>query len=268
MFRRVVILFLAMAVFISGQMGFAATSHPVDASQIIIAEPMSEKITNDKQVYVTVNITNLKVTDHPIIVSLLRVENRLPFVENLGSDLKVSVMKLSSNSVGALDRTVANNMTYNTSTPNYSEDYAKETQVINRFYELKDLILAHNYEIASINNKYRFDLIVGNNEEISKLSADVTEQFKKWQSLKASVVDLRKEFVQVQAQYSKFFEKYLVLDRISTPSYYKTIGKLTNGQYILRFLDETSQLIKEFEFTIVDREETIKLIDPLAPKTN
>jgi len=47
MIRKSVILLLATIILISGQTGFASTSHPVGSEQILIAEPTTEKITND-----------------------------------------------------------------------------------------------------------------------------------------------------------------------------------------------------------------------------
>ncbi len=264
MFRKSVILLLASIIIISGQMGFASTNHPVGNEQIIIAEPTTEKITNDKQVYVTVNITNVKVTDNPIIVSLVRIENRLPFEDKLGSDLNVSVMKLSSSAGGELDKSVTYNITYNTSSNGYSENLDKETKVINRFFELKDMILYHNYEISTINKKYRFDLIAGNADEISKLGTEAHEAYTRWAHLKSSVSELKKEFTQVQVQYLRYFEKQLLVDKIDTLSYFKMVGKLPNGSYKLRFIDEDGQLIKVFAFEVVDREEPVRLIESLT----
>ncbi len=261
MFRKSVILLLVSVIIISGQMGFASTNHPVGNEQIIIAEPLAEKINNDKQVYVTVNITNAKVTDNPMIVSLVRIENRLPFQEKLGSDLNVSVMKLSSSAGGELEKSVTYNISYNTESNNYSENFAKETKVINRFFELKDMILYHNYEISSINKKYRFDLIAGSTDEISKLSSEAYEAYKRWSHLKSSVTDLKKEFSQVQVQYLRYFEKQILADKIETRNYFKMVGKLPNGLYKLRFLDEDGQLIKLFTFEVVDREEPVKLME-------
>jgi hypothetical protein len=252
-------------------MGFAATNHPVEANQILISEPNSERITNDKQVVVMVNITNLDVdlTDKPIILSIVKIENKLPFVNELGSDLNVSVMKLSSGAVGELDRTVQYNTSYSTASPSYSEDYSTEIKVINRFFEVKDLILSHNYEIATINKIYRFDLIVGNEEAISKLTEEAKKDFTKWTNLKSALVDLKKEYATLQVQYSKLFEKQIISDKIDRLSYSKLIGKLNNGTYKVRFLDEASQLIKEFTFEVVDREGSIIQLEPLTTtKTN
>ena len=267
MFRKSVILLLASIIIISGQMGFASTNHPVDADQILIVEQTSEIITNDKQVIVAVNITNSKVLDNPIIVSLVRIENRLPFEDKLGSDLKVSVMKLSSSAGGELDKSVTFNINYDTDSKGYSENLDKETKVINRFFELKDAILNHNFEISTINKKYRFDLIASNSDEISKLGSDAHEAYKRWSQLKTSVIELKKEFTQVQVQYLKYFEKQLVVDKIDTLSYFKMVGKLSNGLYKLRFIDEDGQLIKVFTFEVVDREEPVKLIESMT-KTN
>jgi hypothetical protein len=248
-------------------MGFASTNHPVGSEQILIAEPTTEKVTNDKQVIVTVNITNAKVLDNPMIVSLVRIENRLPFEDKLGSDLKVSVMKLSSSAGGELDNSVTYNITYNTNSNGYSDNLDKETKVINRFFELKDMILYHNYEISTINKKYRFDLIAGNADEISKLGTEAHEAYTRWAHLKASVSELKKEFTQVQVQYLRYFEKQLMTDKIETRNYFKMVGKLPNGLYKLRFIDENGQLIKVFTFEVVDREEPVKLIETLT-KTN
>ena len=263
------ILLLGILILLGGQMGFAATNHPVEANQIIIAEPTAEKVTNDKQVFVVVNITNVEIVDHPITLSIVKIENKLPFVNELGSDLNVSVMKLSSGAVGELDRTVQYNTSYNTASPSYSENYAAEIKVINRFFEVKDLILSHNYEIATINKVYRFDLIVGNEEAISKLTEEAKKDFTKWSNLKSALVDLKKEYATLQVQYSKFFEKQVVTDKIDSLSYYNLVGKLGNGTYKVRFLDEASQLIKEFTFEVIDKEESIKLLEPLTTtKTN
>ena len=261
MFRKSVILLLASIIVISGQMGFASTNHPVGNEQIIIAEPTTEKITNDKQVYVTVNITNVKVKDNPIIVSLVRIENRLPFEDKLDSNLNVSVMKLSSSAGGELDKAVTYNISYNTSSNTYSENLEKETKVINRFFELKDMILYHNYEISTINKKYRFDLITGNADEVSKLGSEAHKAYTRWVHLKTSVTELKKEFTQVQIQYLRYFEKQLLVDKIDTLSYFKMVGKLPNGLYKLRFIDEDGQLIKVFTFEVVDREEPVRLIE-------
>lgn len=267
MFRKGLLL-LVVVMMMTAHIGFSATEHPVSADQIIIAEPTTEKITNDRQVIVNVNITNVKVTDNPIVVSLVRVSNKLPFADALGSDLNVSVMKLSSNAASDMSRMTMFNMTYTTSEPVYSENYEKETKVINRFFELKDMILAHNYEISTINRVHRFDLIAGNDAEIAKLNADVAILYRRWTQLKNDVSELRKEYSVVQTQYIKYFEKNVLVDEINRLSYFKVIGKLPNGVYKLRFIDQVGQLIKEFAFEVVDREETIRLIETFNTRTN
>lgn len=267
MFRKGLLL-LVMILMMSAHIGFSATEHPVSADQIIIAEPTTDKITNDRQVIVNVNITNVKVTENPIIVSLVRVSNRLSFADSLGSDLNVSVMKLSSNAASDMSRSTVYNMTYSTSDPVYSENYEKETKVINRFFELKDMILAHNYEISTINRINRFDLISGNEVEIGKLTPEVLNQFNRWTQLKNQVSELRKEYSEVQTQYIKYFESNLLVDEINTLSYFKVVGKLPNGLYKLRFIDLEGQLIKEFVFVVVDREEPIRIIESFNTRTN
>ena len=267
MFRKGLLL-LVVIMMMTAHVGFSATEHPVTADQIIIAEPTTEKITNDRQVIVNVNITNVKVTDNPIIMSLVRVSNKLPFADELGSDLNVSVMKLSSNAASDMSMSTKYNMTYSISDPVYSENYEEETKLINRYFELKDLILAHNYEISTINRVHRFDLIAGNDAEIAKLSAEAATFFRRWSQLKNDVSELRKEYYELQPKYIKFFEKNLLVEEISKLSYFKVVGILPNGIYKLRFIDQVGQLIKEFAFEVVDREETIRLIETFNTRTN
>ena len=268
MFRKGVILLLVVLLYAMSIPTYAASEHPVSADQIIIAEPTTEKIPNDKQVYLTVNITNTKVMDHPIVMSLVRIDNRLPFADALSDNLNVSVMKLSSSAASDMSTTTKYSANYSISEPEYSEGYEKETEIINRYFELKDLILNHNFEIATINRDNRFDLIVDDQVEISKLSDDAKALFDKWSALKDSLVELRKEYAQVQIQYIRFFEKQITNDKIDKLSYFNSIGKLSNGAYKLRFIDETGQLIKEFAFEVIDREATIKIIEGLPNKLN
>ena len=82
MFRSGILILMAVMVLFCAQASFATSDHPVTADQIIIAEPTVEKITDDKQVIVTVNITNVKVTDAPIRVSLVKINNKIDFTES------------------------------------------------------------------------------------------------------------------------------------------------------------------------------------------
>jgi hypothetical protein len=261
MFRSGVLILLAVMVLFCAQVTFASSDHPVTADQIIIAEPTVEKITNDKQVIVTVNITNVKVTDKPIRVSLVKINNKIDFMESLNTDLKVSVMRLSPNAVGDALSVSPFSITYNTSEPVYSENFEVETKTINRFFELKDQITWHNLEINSLNKKFDFDSIKDNVDAISKLSDTDYEAFKKWRLLSEDLLVLRKAFNSVQVDYLKYFENQIMLDEINKMSYYKVVGKLPNGNYKLRFLDTSNQLIKQFSFTVVDKEESIKLLE-------
>jgi len=241
-------------------MGFASSTHPVSADQIIIQEPETDVISNEKQAYITVNIVSNKLKDRPITVSIVRVENKLPFAENLSNDLKVSVMRLTSSAVGSLDRYLKYNATYDTSEPQYSEGYKKETLLINRFYELKDSISLQTIEINTLNKKYKFDTIVGNTEAISKLTTEEYTAYKKWVNLKNAVSDDKKEYEKLQIEFSSYFEKQILVDEITMPSYSKVVGKLSIGHYILRFIDDEKQLIKELEFDVIDNQEIIKRI--------
>lgn len=267
MFRSGILIVLAVVVLFCAQVTFATSDHPVTADQIIIAEPTVEKITNDKQVIVTVNITNVSVTDAPVRVSLVRINNKIDFTDSLNSDLKVSVMRLSPNAVGDALKVSPFSITYNTTAPVYSENFEVETQTINRFFELKDAIAWHNLEISSLNKKYGFDLIKDDVNEISKLSTSDYEVYKRWTSLSADLQVLRKEYSTVQVDYLRYFENQIMFDEINKMSYYKVVGKLPNGNYRLRFLDTSNKLIKQFSFTVVDKDESIKLLESFS-KTN
>jgi hypothetical protein len=264
MFRSGILILVAVMVLFCAQASFATSDHPVTADQIIIAEPTVEKITNDKQVIVTVNITNVKVTDTPVRVSLVKINDKIDFTESLNRDLKVSIMRLSPNAVGDALKVSPYSTTYNTSEPIYSENFEVETKTINRFFELKDAIASHYLEIHSINKKYGFDLIKDNVDEISKLSNADYEAFKKWSLLSSEVMVLRKEYNSVQVDYLKYFESQVLLDEINKMSYYKVVGKLPIGNYKLRFLDTSNQLIKQFSFTVVDKNESIKLLESFS----
>lgn len=261
MFRSGILILMAVMVLFCAQASFATSDHPVTADQIIIAEPTVEKITDDKQVIVTVNITNVKVTDAPIRVSLVKINNKIDFTESLNSDLKVSVMRLSPNAVGEALKVSPYNITYSTAEPVYSENFEVETKTINRFFELKDAIASLNLEIQSINKKYDFNLIKDSVDEIARLSSTDYEAFKKWSQLSSEMLVLRKEYNIVQVDYLKYFESQILLDEINKMSYYKVVGKLPIGSYKLRFLDSSGELIKQFSFTVVDKDESIKLLE-------
>lgn len=264
MFRSGVLILLAVMVAFCAQVTFALSDHPVTADQIIIAEPTVEKITNDKQVIINVNITNVKVADESVHVSLVKIENQVLFSESLNTDLKVSVMHLSPNAVDDALKVSPYNITYSTTTPVYSENLEVEIKTINRFFELKTAIEGNNLEISNYNKKYKFNLIKDNVDEISKLSATDYEAYKKWSQLNTDLNLLRKEFNSVQVDYMRYFENQIMLDEISVNNYSNIVGKLPNGNYKLRFLDGSNQLIKQFSFSVIDKEEAIKPLEPLS----
>ena len=260
MFRKCISLTLILVLILSCQMAFATSNHPVTADQIIIVEPSTEIISNEKQVYVTVNIVSNKLKDRPLTMSIVRVENKLTFAENLGSDLKVSVMNLVSSAIGNMDRQIKYNATYDTSAPVYSENYKKETQLINRYYELGQSISNKDEEIKVLNKKYNFASIVGKTEELAKLSTEAHTAYKRWTNLKMAIAEERKELEKIQFEFSTYFEKQVYVDQINGPSYSKVVGKLSTGHYVLRFIDDEKQLIKEFEFDVIDNQEIIKVM--------
>ncbi len=262
MFRSGVLILLAVMVLFCAQVTFASSDHPVTADQIIIAEPTVEKITNDKPVIINVNIiSKVKLADNSLRVSLVKIEDQVLFSESLNTDLKVSVMHLTPNAVDDSLKVSPYNITYSTSNPVYSRNLEVEIKTINRFFELKTLIDSHTLAIKNFNNKYQFNLIKDNVDEIAKLSDAGYEAYKKWTSLTTDLVVLRKEFNSVQVDYLGYFERQIMLDEIIGNNYSHIVGKLPNGNYKLRFLDTSNQLIKQFSFTVVDKEQSIKLLE-------
>jgi hypothetical protein len=265
MFRKGLIIILALVIFATGNAAFAfenSNASPIKPDQIIVGEPMGEIITNDKLIFVNVNINNTRIIDNPISISLVRVNNQLSFGNELGDGLNVSVMRLNS-SAANMDRNTALSRVYSNQQPTFSDGLVEETNIINRFFELKDALSVTQSAYTELNRQYNFNLIADRLEELSKLDASVYEDYKKWSTLRSELNTLRKSYALVMVDYLALFEKHIYNHKIDKMSFYKEIGYLSNGTYKLRFLNSEMLLVKEMTFKIVDKEKNIIPMVPL-----
>ena len=264
MFRKSLIFIIVCMLLIQP---FTFASDTISAEQIIVAEPTTETITNDKNVYIIVNSTNTKIVDAPVWVSLVKMETALPFSEQLGEDLKVSVLKLTA-AAGEIDRISASNRIYNLDALAFSDDFTEETEMINRFFDTKSKFETLNAEYKELNKKYGFDWLADNASEISKLESDVFVAYKRWSALKSQVSELRRNYLELQVQYAQYFESPVFASEMKHLSFFKEVGVLPIGAYRLRFLDANLKLIKEVQFKVVERENILPQMSPTKINTN
>lgn len=265
MFRKGLMIILALMIFTTGNSTFAfenSNASPISPDQILVEEPLGETITNDKLIFVTVNINNTKIIDSPLAVSLVKIDKQLSFGNELGDEIDVSLMRLSSNAA-KMDKSTALSRVYLNQQPTYSEGFVEETKIINHFFGLKDALALKQIEYTELNRQYHFDLIADRLEELSKLDQAIYEDYKKWSTIRSELNELRKAYSLAMIDYLTLFEKHIYNDTINNMSFYKEIGYLSNGTYKLRFLNRDQSLVKEMTFKIVDKEKTIIPIVPL-----
>ncbi len=265
MFRKGLLIILALVIFTTGNTAFAfenSSASPISPDQIIIGEPMSESITNDNLIFINVNINNTQIVDSPLAVSLVKVDRQLSFGNELGDGLNVSVMRLSS-SAASMDRSTALSRIYSNQQPIFSEGLVEETKIINHFFEVKDALALKQIAYTELNKQYHFDLIADRLEELSKLDSSVYEDYKRWSTVRSELNELRRAYSLAMIKYLELFEKHIYNDTINNMSFYKEIGYLSNGTYKLRFLNSEMRLVKEMTFKIIDREKTIIPMVPL-----
>ncbi|MBE0449943.1 MAG: hypothetical protein IBX70_03765 [Clostridia bacterium] len=265
MFRKGLIMILALVIFTTGNTAFAfenSNASPIAPDQIIIGEPMSESITNDNLIFINVNINNTRIVDNPLSVSLVKVDRQLSFGNELGDGLNVSVMRLNSGAA-SMDKSTALSRVYANQQPTFSEGLVRETKIINHFFEIKDALAIKQSAYTELNKQYHFDLIADRLEELSKLDPSVYEDYKKWSTIRSELNTLRKSYSLAMIDYLSLFEKHIYNDTIKNMSFYKEIGYLSNGTYKLRFLNSEMRLVKEMTFRIIDKEKTIIPMVPL-----
>lgn len=237
----------------------------VSGEELIIGEPTTDVLYASKSAFINVNISaksKVNVADHPVTVSLLKIEDKLPFADALGKDLNVPIIKLSSS---ALINESPQALYIQCKNPLDAEqmsdgDFTAETKIINKYFETVSKINTLTAEITTANKKYKLDALKA--EEVSKISTDTQKAYEKWNKDKAELSELRKNFEQIQASYLRLFEVETFQDRITKLSYLKEVGKLEVGRYKLRFTDENGVFIKEMVFEVVNESDTLKTITP------
>lgn len=233
-------------------------NQPVTADDIIVQELVRTKIVNDRNHFLTVNITK-DVTQSPIGISLVRLENKLPFMDSLDSGLEVSVMRITPQSVQIEGLSNARRV-YKKEGHIPSELYKEEVQLINRFFELKETLTKLDSKISRAASGYDFLSLRDATEAMAKLDTEAFAQYQKWVEHRSARRLVASELLALQSEYAAFFETVIFSDEIAIMSYFKEVGRLSNGHYRLRFIDKDNRLIKEISFQVVDREMPIQPI--------
>lgn len=235
----------------------------ISGEELIIGEPTTDVLYANKSVFLNVNISikaKTNVQDHPLALTLVKLEDKLPFSEALDKNLNVPIIKLSSSALLKESPSAIYTVAEMSLKDKEDDNYKVETGIINEYFKTVDKLNALNAEIASANKKYKLDTL--SEGDLLKATKEVQEAFKKWTSNKTALTELKKNFEQIQASYLSLFEVTIYEDQISKPSYLKEIGKLEVGKYKLRFNDENGIFIKEMVFEVVKEDDTLKTLSP------
>lgn len=234
------------------------------AEELIIGEPVSDILYANKSVFLNVNIsakTKVNVQEHPLTLSLVKLEDKLPFAEELDKTLNVPIIKLSSSALlkespSALY--IVANSTLESS--KNTGDYKVETEIINTYFKAVEKLNTLNAEITSANKKYKLESLT--EVSLGKASEEVKKAYKTWVANKATLLEEKKGFEQIQAAYLNLFEVEILEDQVAKLSYLKEVGKLDIGKYKLRFTDDNGVFIKERVFEVVKEDDTLKAVSP------
>lgn len=264
MFKKWLSIIFIGAIAMFGSLSFA---NPVSdeegavltADEIIIAEPVTDHVFDDKDLYITVNIIDTDyfttLFETPLNISLVKLEDTLPFADELGEDLNVPVVKLSSTSATTWLSTVGQTET------NFNivdDQYTTETEIINEYFKQLDKINTLNAAINAANTKYKFSSVIQSDSDLMSVSQEVKEAYVVYVNNQAKLAEARKAFALIQKQYLKLFEVVLLKDVIDSPSYMQDVGTLSVGSYRIRITDEEHIILKELKFEVVSREEALK----------
>ena len=264
-----IIFISAIALFGSFSMADTASDNGavLTANEIIIAEPLTDHVFNDKGIYVTVNIIDAdyftKLVETPLNISLVKIESTLSFADELGDNLNVSVVKLSSASASSL---ISNVGTKEVSVVSVDDDYTTETEIINEYFKQLDVINALNFEINAAKTKYKFESVIHSDADLMSVSQEVKSAYITYQNNLNKLSELKKTFYTIQKKYLKLFEVSILKDQIDSPSYSNDVGTLKVGDYRIRITDEDRIILKEYKFQVVNREDTLKsmITDPIS----
>ena len=263
MLRKSILIIISIIMILNMGMCFGVNGEKKPAiapSELIVGEPTNERIFIGKKVFVNVNITSaVNLQENPVKVTVVRISDKIPFVDELSKNIKVPVVRLSSSTLLKQSPEILKVVYRDISekTPEIGKDsYKREAGIVNSYFEALEKINALNVEISSANKKYKFDTI--NKDDVIKMSVEAQEAYKKWSASRISLEEQRKALVQLQAGYLTLFETTISEFEINQPSRFREIGKLEAGYYKIRFRDSSGVLIKEVVFEMISEDETIK----------
>jgi len=265
-----IVMVLMLCLCLSGSISMATTNlnTRLSSDDIVIAEPMTERVLSDKPLYLTVNIVDAsyyeRLADEPLHIQLIKFEDTLPFAAALGDELDVPVVKLSASaamewldSEGAGDELP---LTVN------DDLYSDETEIINQFFLQLDRMNALKLKIEEALNKYKFNTTTVVLNSSSEVSQEEQAAYYNYLSDKDELYEMERSFSEVQAKYLKLFEVNYFEDQIASPSFLKDIGTLPLGNYRIRIYDYTGDVVKTFSFKVISSEKTLDTIltDPIS----
>jgi hypothetical protein len=232
--------------------------------EIIIAEPVTDHVFNDKDLYITVNILDAdffsKLAEDPLTISLVKLEDTLPFADELGSDLHVPVVKLSSSA--AIEWLSTAGLT-DEEYVKADDKYTAETETINQYFQQLEAINALNTQISAAVSKYGFGTA---DLDLTAASTEVKEAYQTYTAHLEALAAQKRAFSEIQRKYLKLFEVVCLKDSIDSPSYLKDVGMLDEGEYRIRIFDTSKTVIKELDFQVLARDESINamIADPIS----
>ncbi|MBS7527203.1 hypothetical protein KHM83_10975 [Fusibacter paucivorans] len=235
--------------------------------EIIIAEPVTDHVFNDKDLYITINIIDAdffsKLMDNPLTISLVKLEDTLPFADDLGEDLRVPVVKLSS---GAAMEWLSTAGLTEEEYVRTDDKYTAETQIINQYFQQLEIINTLNTQINAAVSKYRFNAVDDFDMDTAEVSADVKEAYQTYIQHLSALAEQKRAFSEIQRKYLKLFEVICLKDTINSPSYLKDVGMLDEGDYRIRIFDASKTVIKELDFQVLARDKAINdmIADPIS----
>lgn len=228
-----------------------AFSQTISADQIIVAEPLGERIPADRDLFLTVNIANKQVVTEPLHVVVTRQLSALPFADELNtkpamSSLRVSLLRLIPYESAEAKKLAV----YPLESAGYSEGYTEEIALINRYFEVKGEISALRAEMSELNREFNFEESVRQNTQPDLKKPERATAYSRYQNLKDILKRVQAMHAELESKYARFFEEIVLSQSIDSMSYYQSLGKLGVGNYRVRFLNGDLQLVKELSLEI------------------
>lgn len=235
-------------------------SQTIGADQIIVAEPLGERIPTDRDLFLTVNITNKQVVSEPLHVVVTRQLNALPFADELKSNQKIHSLRVSLLRLIPYDSAEAVKLAlYPVEPIQYSEGYADEIALINRYFEVKSEIDAVRSEISEMARNHQFEENTKQNAMREIKKPERAFALARYQALRESLKRLNAQHAELEAKYARYFEEIVMSQTIDSMSYYRSLGKLEPGSYRIRFLNPDRSLIKELSFEVYTEHSKLQL---------